>query len=216
MSSIVFDCPHCITKQIALTIVHAIAKSAITGWAFLHCPNCDHPSCAFVVKRGHNSTLDYNDAIRQNNSLNSYGFEVAQIWPAKPSPKIPEFLPASVERVMQQAETNFLQPNHEDASSTMYRKALELGLKIIDSSLKGTLARRIELLGESGKLTPDLVKWAKEIKNLGNDGAHDDQPISRDELEALRGLTDMVFRYLFTLPAMLAERKKDNAEVAAT
>ncbi len=143
--------------------------------------------------------------------MNSLGYKLGQIWPAKPAPNIPEFIPASVERVLLQAESNFMLPSHEDAASTMYRKALEIGLKSIDGTLDGTLAKKIEMLGKTGRLTADLVTWSKEIKNLGNEGAHDEHPITREELASLRGLTDMVFRYLFTLPAMVEQRKNERS-----
>ena len=56
-------------------------------------------------------------------------------------------------------------------------------------------------------LTESLGEWADQIRLLGNDSAHElDQP-TREDIEALRNFSDLVLRYLFTLPAMVAARK---------
>jgi hypothetical protein len=42
---------------------------------------------------------------------------------------------------------------------------------------------------------------------MGNDAAHEVDPPTREELADLRSFTEMVMRYLFTLPAMVIARK---------
>jgi len=89
----------------------------------------------------------------------------------------------------------------------MYRKALDVGLKKIDPEAKGVLAKRIEKLAADGKLTADIQEWSGHIRVLGNEAAHDEEPPTREELKDLRSFTEMVMRYLFTLPAMVSARK---------
>jgi hypothetical protein len=80
-------------------------------------------------------------------------------------------------------------------------------LKVIAPAVSGTLKFRIAELVKQNLLTPSLGEWADQIRLLGNDTAHEiDQP-TREEVEALRNFSDLVLRYLFTLPAMVAARK---------
>ena len=120
-------------------------------------------------------------------------------------------MPSEVERVYLQAERNFPISGNEEAAGTMYRKALDIGLKIIDASVTGTLKARIAKLVQQNLLTPALGEWAEQIRLLGNEAAHEiDQP-TREEVEALRNFSDLLLRYLFTLPAMVAARKAPAA-----
>ena len=200
----VTTCPHCGTRQIALKVVQLVKTGKNEASIYFLCPNCRSPVCARTLFPDSSSTDDY---MKNTSSANNLGFSVGQIWPSPKEPIIPESLPDAVTRSLRQAETNFFQEGHEEAASVMYRKALELGLRAVEPTLTGMLASRIEKLGNQGRLTSDLVEWAKEIKNLGNDGAHEDTPIERSELEALRGLTEMVLRYLFTLPELVRVRR---------
>jgi hypothetical protein len=52
---------------------------------------------------------------------------------------IPEYLPPEIERIYIQGERNFPTEGNEDAAGTMYRKALDIGLKQIDPGLTGML-----------------------------------------------------------------------------
>jgi len=89
----------------------------------------------------------------------------------------------------------------------MYRKALEMGLKTKYPDSKGSLAQRIDDLVTRGDLPADIGTWAHEIRIVGNDSVHEVDGIDPKELEAMRGFTDAVLRYLFTLPAQVAARK---------
>ena len=78
---------------------------------------------------------------------------------------------------------------------------------MIAPSVTGLLKPRIAKLVQQNLLTPALGEWAEQIRLLGNEAAHEiDQP-TREEVEALRNFSDLVLRYLFTLPAMVAARK---------
>ncbi|TPV98840.1 MAG: hypothetical protein USCAAHI_01712 [Beijerinckiaceae bacterium] len=93
----------------------------------------------------------------------------------------------------------------------MYRKALDIGLKKLDPSLSGMLGPRIKNLPH-GKLTADIALWSDNVRGVGNDAAHEETPITRDELIALRNFSEMVLRYLFTLPAMVKKRRGETLD----
>lgn len=135
--------------------------------------------------------------------------EVDEFWPQPPGPIIPENMPPDVERIYLQAERNFPIEGNEEAAGTMYRKALDVGLKKIDPDTKGVLAARIKKLASAGKLTVDIAEWADHVRDLGNDAAHEEAPPTREELTDLRHITEMTMRYLFSMPALVKARAPD-------
>ncbi len=96
----------------------------------------------------------------------------------------------------------------------MLRKSIDVALKHVDPDLKGNLVTRINRASESGKLTPELAKWAHHVRLEGNDAAHDEDPFTAEEAGALHKFTELVLMYLFTLPGMLKERRGKPATEA--
>lgn len=140
------------------------------------------------------------------------GWNLFNFYPEPGKPVIPEHLPPDIGRIYLQAERNFPTEGNEEASGTMYRKALDVGLKLVAPEVAGNLAQRIDKLVEKHLLTESLGEWSHQIRLLGNDTAHEiDQP-TRDELTALRNFSDLVLRYLFTLPNMVSQRKAPVTE----
>jgi hypothetical protein len=186
------------------------------GWnCALHlvCPKCKFPSCAHLKSTGQGA-VGPDQLQGQSGDVLEYKWTIASFWPAPPGPLIPENLPSDVERIYVQAEQNFPILGNEEAAGTMYRKALDVGLKIIAPAVTGTLKSRIAELVKRNLLTPSLGEWADQIRLLGNDTSHEiDQP-TREEVEALRNFSDLVLRYLFTLPAMVTARKAPVASPA--
>ena len=208
MPTLVTDCPHCETTQIALRVVHTLQIGSYNGLVYLFCPHCKLPSCAAVTSS--RQQIQFQTASNSDGSFNSNEFQIDEIWPNQKKLNIPEALPEAVARAMKQAEANFPKSGHEEAAGVMYRRALELGLKAISPELSGSLAKRIEILGSQGRLTSALVDWSGQIRVLGNESAHDEEMPDRKELAALRGLTDMVLQYLFSIPALVNQRRADT------
>ena len=102
-----------------------------------------------------------------------------------------------------------------DAAGTMFRKAIDVGLKIKFPEIKGKLYIRIKKAEEARGLTPELAAWAHQIRLDGNDAAHEEEPFTKEEAESLHTFTDLVLRYLFTLPGMLAEAQGASSEKSA-
>ena len=211
MAILTHKCPHCLTEHIAM---RSVASTAMGGWnCALHvvCPKCQYPSSAHLTSTGQGAPQP-DQLHSQPGDVVQLNWTVQTVWPAPPSLLIPENLPTDVERIYVQAERNFPVTGNEEAAGTMYRKALDVSLKIIAPDVTGVLKSRIAKLVSKNLLTPSRGEWADQIRLLGNDTAHElDQP-TREELEALRNFSDLVLRYLFTLPALVAARK---APVAA-
>lgn len=148
----------------------------------------------------------------QDGDVLSFPFKIVGFWPAAPGPIVPDGLPPAVDRAFLSAEKNFGIEKMEEAAGMMYRRALDVGLKVIAPDVDGSLYQRIEKLVANHTLTKALGEWAHEIRLLGNESAHDEDAPSREDLTALRNFSDLVLRYLFTLPAMLEARRAAAAE----
>jgi hypothetical protein len=208
MSLITHKCPHCRTEHIAFGI------AAIDTWAdgrhcaiYLRCPKCKLPSCGIISTPNPQQAIPSAALQQQSGDILQMGWEIDHFWPEPPGPLIPELLPPDVQRVYLQAERNFPIEGNEEASGTMYRKALDIALKKIDPSLSGMLGPRIKKLAEAGKLTTDIAAWADTVRDVGNDAAHEEEPITREELTQLRSFSEMLLRYLFSLPGAVKKRR---------
>ncbi|MCK1583224.1 DUF4145 domain-containing protein [Bradyrhizobium sp. 168] len=209
MATFTHKCPHCLTEHIALRIHPGQFFHSHRAGVHLDCPKCAMPSAALlqVVHGLGNNPRDWNE----DDDVTDY-FKVKAFWPQPPGPVIPENMPTDVERIYLQAERNLPIEGNEEAAGTMYRKALDVGLKKIDPDMKGMLAARIKKLAADGKLTVDIAEWADHVRDLGNDAAHEEEPPTREELTDLRNFTEMVMRYLFSLPALVQARKPKPAK----
>lgn len=211
MAFLTHQCPHCLTAHIALRVTApGLYFQSMGGGVHLDCPKCGKPSCAVLGIYQGGPAADVN---RWQNDIDiGEVYRVLEMWPEAAGPIIPEALPPDMERIYLQAERNFPIEGNEEAAGTMYRKALDVGLKKIDSTAKGTLAQRIKRLTDAGKLTADIADWADQIRELGNEAAHEDEPPTRDELTTLRNFSEMALRYLFSMPALVAARRQATAE----
>src|SRR5262245_22031825 len=70
----------------------------------------------------------------------------------------------------------------------------------------GMLGPRIKRLAAAGKLTADIAEWSDHVRDVGNEPDHEERPVTRNELADLRNFTEMVLRYLFSLPGARALR----------
>ena len=60
-------------------------------------------------------------------------------------------------------------------------------------------------------MAKDMALWVQRIRYLGDDPAHDLEPFSEQDGKELRGFSDLLLRYWFTLPGVL-EKAQAHAE----
>ena len=103
-----------------------------------------------------------------------------------------------------------------DAAGAMFREALDIAMKEKFPDIPDTLNlfARINKAAEQHALTPDLAEWTHHIRIEGNKAVHDKGPYQEGEARQLEAFTDMVLRYLFTLPEMLKERRRQLLKTA--
>lgn len=209
MGILTYTCPHCNTAHMGLRLMaYNEIRNSNDFAIYLHCPKCDLPSGARIgTEHSGKGRTELNTLMKMDKEITHHNWRLKAFWPEPPAPLIPDFLPPDIGRVYLQAERNFPVQGNEEAAGTMYRKALDIGLKKIDPQASGTLGQKIKKLAANGKLTVDIETWSGNVRDLGNDAAHEEEPLSREELGTLRNFTEMVLRYLFTLPNMVKKRK---------
>lgn len=105
-----------------------------------------------------------------------------------------------------------LAANCPRASAVMARRTLE-AITVEKGEIEGSLAKRLRILDEKGVLHPSLAEWVKEVRLVGNVGAHFDpiQPVSMDDAKQLVNFLSELLKYLYELPAELKRRRSDNS-----
>jgi len=202
--------PHCLTDHIGLKVIRWTGDGS-KRFISLICPRCRRPSSG-EIRRSRSDAPDLDSLVNSELDLTDFSWEVVEFWPQPPGPVIPENLPPEVERTYLQAERNFGIEGNEEAAGTMYGKALDNALRRIDPTLTGMLGPKVKKLAAAGRLTADIAEWCDNIRVIRNDAVHEQEPITRDELEDLRNFTDAVLRYLFSLPGMVKQRRGEKLD----
>lgn len=95
------------------------------------------------------------------------------------------------------------------AACIMARRGIEIAIKQFGGQGKN-LEKKIDDLAARHIITPALRDWAHEIRHIGNEAAHDEEPVSREDAEQAVYFAEMLFTYLYTLPGMVAERRQSK------
>ena len=202
------DCPRCGTKKSGFRIAGEEQVSSTAHgylWDTLAiCGQCDRGIVASLLETQGQPPSKL--LVRGGRSYLS----IFAIEPQEPDTSAPKHTPDNVAKFYTQAIENI--SNNWDAAGAMLRKTLDTGLKAKFPQLSGTLFKRIEDAKKNGELTKELADWAHQIRLEGNDAVHDEDPYTREEVEHLRTFTELVLRYLFTLPGMLVEAQTNEEE----
>lgn len=176
---------------------------------FVFCTACNMPSVALVMSMTQNLS-DY--ALRGGSqAVNSVCQPLGMTYPQRSISEAPDHVPDKVARVFVQAR-EAEKRNHLDTAAMGYRKTIDIGLKAFAPDVTGDFGPRINKLADAGKLPPALKDWCHQVRLLGNEGTHElDEPTPEDVAD-LAGFTQSVLEYLFTMPKRVEDRK---AAVAA-
>jgi hypothetical protein len=170
------------------------------------CGSCQFPICLVAVSvRGKAPSETNGDISRATDNF------MVLVFPEPETPEAPEHVPEAAARAFTQAVESRV-AGHYDAAGAMYRKALDVSLKVIEPSLKGGLQERIDKLAAASKLTPSIKDWAHDIRLDGNDAVHEEDPFTKEESEQMHLFTQLILTYLFTLPEKVKLRGKPKVE----
>lgn len=196
------DCPHCGTKSVAFAIraEHRATKHIDRPWDTLAA--CGY--CSRAVLASFEGSAAEPSQVLQTSAR--HDISRPTLFPAPRDTGAPIYTPENAANCYRQGMENL--GRNWDAAGIMFRKALEVGLKVkFPSDRKEMLFDRIQRAAERHELTPELAEWAHQIRLGGRDAAHDEEPFSEEEAKRLQVFTELVFRYLFTLPRMVKEAR---------
>lgn len=197
-------CPHCETVGVSFARVGEY-RSRVEGvsveevFALIVCGCCERAAMAMFP-----SYDDYHEHQLTESDVT--------LHPSAPSAgSVPEHLPERVAQRYSEALSDMRRAARESAA-VMFRKTLELSLKTIRPDDDGNLYVRIDKAAEAGAITRDLAEWAHRIRLDGNDAAHEDAVPTAEEIREMQHFTELVLRYVFSLPGMLERwrRREDN------
>ena len=202
MSVFKADCPHCGTKSVAFSIVNEI-RIGTTDWDTLtRCAHCGRGVLATFRGNSQEPTRwTRGGDFRNSNRLEQF--------PPKIDSDAPKHTPENVAKFYAQGVDNL--PGNWDAAGSMFRKTLEAALKNKFPKIKekSSLYDRIQIAAEEGGLTPDLAKWAHQIRLDGRTAVHEEEPFSKEEADRLHTFTNLVLQYLF-IPCLVCWRKPER------
>jgi hypothetical protein len=127
-------------------------------------------------------------------------------WPL-PEAQLSPDIPNEISSAFSEAVTSLL-ANCPRASVVMARRTLE-AITADKGEKEGSLDQRLIALSKKGILLPTLSDWAKEVRLVGNSGAHYDpiQPVETKDAQQLIDFIRELLKYLYELPAELSRRR---------
>lgn len=223
MALFVFDCPHCNAKKMSGAILsHYVVPAehlkqvGSRPIAFVHsvCGECMKPVSGQLTSNDHRNISSHHgfnnmvqQAIGKPASIGAIGFGTDVIRTPAIKSDVPRHLPETVRKAFRSAELNRGLSDCEDAAATMYRRAIDVAIKEKHPELRGTLHTRISTLAENGTIPQALKDWGDQIRWIGNDGAHEPEGVTQEDVKALRGFADAFLRYFISLPFDVALRR---------
>lgn len=201
------DCPHCLAESVGMNLVGYTELPANRPTAMFQCNRCHDIVC--ICMESHRKAADWlaHESGPIEDAANNNFSRIVSTYPVAERIEAPPHVSPVVRRAFEQGADNAKRRNM-DAAAAMYRKAIDVATRELDSGLSGkNLAPRIDALHKSGKLTDDLKEWAHLIRLDGNQGAHDEQELGDQEISQLASFTELFLTYTFTLPARVAARK---------
>ncbi len=141
-----------------------------------------------------------------NGNTDATGYRVMHTWPEGRPISCPAHTPERPKNLYVQGVDNQRRQNW-DAAGMAFRTCLDQALRWLHPDGKGTLAHRIDCLPAEVGVTPSMKQWAHQIRTLGNEAAHEDEPFDEASTKDLQSFAEVFLMYAFTLPGMLAARR---------
>lgn len=208
MATLVLTCPHCDAQRIAFTLKAEFPCGGDPNLVAVGatCNGCQMPICATLMRtptslRSQTSPMSGSGDLAAENSH----FILKRVFPERIAESTPLNIPEAVAKAFRQAESS-LKAGHLDAACSMYRKAMELGLKAFSPDIEAwKIEKRIDKMAAENRITPELKAWAHELRLDGNDALHGEDDASEEMANQMHELCKFLLTYLYTLPAQVAE-----------
>lgn len=209
MAAFRLNCPHCATQNAGFTVAGDFPIPARRSmWAIpALCNICREPILVTAFAMG----LSAANGVRPSQidgdifelDSGAHGFRLEDAWPEVELHDAPTDTPALVGRAFEQGSASRT-AGHFDAACSMYRKAMELGLKGFSPDIEAwKIEKRIDKMAAEHRITPELQAWAHELRLDGNEAVHSDSEATGEVANQMHELCWFLLTYLYTLPAQV-------------
>lgn len=219
------DCPRCGQGRTTFDILSFSKINHGQTWdqfeSFMRCRNCFRASMALLIQtNGSVNTPDQfkGGFINPFYRLERWVFEI-------PGKRVtPDYVPAEVARIFEQG-ASCAAIECWDAAGTMFRKALDAATRSKINNPESIsepkapnwktykdLRLRLDWLFSNNLLDRSLEDLSSCIHQDGNDAAHDDIGIGKEEVEDLADFTERVLQIIYTLPGQILLNKNRRDE----
>lgn len=183
------------------------------------CAACLKPHVFEIVaaRPSYKSDTDFENAIEElldevDKTPDDYALTATAVYAPSREVNTLKHLPEKVERAFLSAIENMKSAHGADAAAIMFRRAIENAIKIAYPDAKGSLIKKIDTLAEQ-RILPEIMKdWAHQIRLIGNDGAHEIEGVTQQDVTAAYNFTDAFLRYLITLPEEVRLRRGEEVQ----
>lgn len=208
MAIITGTCPHCLSENMTFNVLtqHQHPGDPTRFTVLSVCRKCQLGISTLVdMLAGNAQPFHYPGDITSKQDW----YRVIGTTPEPKTIDAPKYLPGNIHRFFLQAASN-LHRQDWDAAGMMCRKVLEVSAKNLAPESKGkSLYNRIEDLAATHQITPAMKDWAHAIRLDGNEAAHEEEPMTEADAKQLFSFTEVFLMYAYTMPGMLAERRRE-------
>lgn len=147
------------------------------------------------------------DLPRKQQSSGGYMSHRGFHWWPLPNMNLSSDIPKEIAGAFSEAAAALL-ADCPRASAVMARRTIE-AIAVDKGEKTGPLAHRLAKLGSEGILHPALIEWTKEVRLIGNQGAHFDliDTVSKEDAQQLLDFIRELLKFLYELPAELYRRR---------
>jgi len=178
-------CPHCGSDAAGFTVMHWYEHASGGNRCAMQCGVCDEAIIASYPLMKEVLTW-----LQGPSSVLPIGLKPDVIWPKARSDVTPGNVPPNVASLYTQAMAS-LRRQHYDAAGPLFRRIMEVSLKVLHPEGKGSLYERIEGLPEDKGVTPAMKQWAHAVRLIGRDAAHDEGLVTKEEAEDMQAFVEL-------------------------
>jgi hypothetical protein len=200
MPFVQLPCPHCGTEAVSFASRGSYRHPKLgTTRLFLVCGVCSEPVIAAYPSGAVEQWADGQIPVFP---------DVKQIWllPKAIVPMAPNAVPTNIASLYVQA-MSALQRSHYDAAGPLFRRIMEVSVKAIHPDGSGSLFHRINGLPDDKGITPTMKDWAHEVRLIGREATHDEDLVTKEEVEDMQAFVELFLVYAFDLPSRIEARK---------
>lgn len=205
MGVFVMDCPYenCSATHASFAAEAAYKVKLDNGrfyqWLTLGCPVCHQAVLAKCLMYS-----NY-DPVQNLGPINIPGtLSVLATFPPPHVTSAPDFVDPNVARNFDRAN-GAIKRGEAETAGMLLRKMLDSVLSNkFPHTGTGMLGQKMAKLIPNTDLPESIVNWAKELKDLGNEAAHEAHEPDMDQIIELRDFAELLLTYVYTLPHRLA------------